>query len=57
MDHWNEKCLPGFLTSAIETAHSVRKLRMLAEQTNALVVTGHDPDMWPSFKKAPDYYA
>jgi hypothetical protein len=30
---------------------------MLAEQTNALVVTGHDPDMWPSFKKAPDYYA
>ncbi len=56
MDHWNEKCLPGFLTSAIEVAHSVKKLRILAENTGAMVVTGHDPDMWPSFKKAPDYY-
>lgn len=55
-DHWNEKCLPGFLTSAIETASSVRKLRMLAEQTGAVVVTGHDPDSWPSFKQAPDFY-
>ena len=56
MDHWNEKCLPGFLTSAVEVAHSVKKLRMVAAQTGAMVVTGHDPDMWPTFKKAPDYY-
>ncbi len=56
MDHWNEKCLPGFLTSAIEVSHSVKKLRMLAEQTDAMVVTGHDPDAWPSFRQAPAYY-
>jgi hypothetical protein len=29
---------------------------MIAEQTGALVVTGHDPDLWPSFKKAPEFY-
>jgi N-acyl homoserine lactone hydrolase len=56
LDHWNEKCLPGFLTSAIETVRSVKKLRMLAEQTGALVVTGHDLENWQNFKKAPDYY-
>ncbi len=56
LDHWNEKCLPGFLTSAIETVRSVKKLRMLAEQTGAMVVTGHDLENWRNFKKAPDYY-
>ncbi|MEZ0214359.1 MAG: N-acyl homoserine lactonase AttM [Xanthobacteraceae bacterium] len=56
MDHWNEKCLPGFMTSAIEVAHSVKKLRMLAEQTGATIVPGHDPDLWPSFKQAPEFY-
>lgn len=56
MDHWNEKCLPGFMTSAIEVVRSVSKLRMIAAQTGATVVTGHDPDAWPSFKQAPSYY-
>ncbi|RKR07288.1 glyoxylase-like metal-dependent hydrolase (beta-lactamase superfamily II) [Kushneria sinocarnis] len=56
MEHWNEQCLPGFLTSAIEVARSVRKLRMLAEQTGATVVPGHDPDRWPEFSQAPAYY-
>ncbi|MFK0206403.1 N-acyl homoserine lactonase AttM [Agrobacterium sp. NPDC090283] len=55
-DHWEDKCLPGFLTSAIETAASVKKLRRLAERENAMVVTGHDPDVWPSFRKAPEFY-
>lgn len=55
-DHWDNKCLPGFLTSAIETSASVGRLRRLAERENAMVVTGHDPDAWPSFRKAPDYY-
>ncbi|NKL67044.1 AttM family quorum-quenching N-acyl homoserine lactonase [Rhizobium leguminosarum] len=57
LDHWNEKCLPGFLTSAIDTVRSVKKLRMIAEQTGAIVVTGHDLENWKNFKKAPDYYA
>jgi len=56
LDHWNEKSLPGFLASTVDTVRSVRKLRGLAERLNAKVVTGHDPDAWPSFTKAPGFY-
>jgi N-acyl homoserine lactone hydrolase len=56
MDHWEEKALPGFLASTVDTVRSVRKLHQVARQTGAMVVTGHDPDAWPNFKKAPDYY-
>jgi N-acyl homoserine lactone hydrolase len=55
-DHWNEKALPGFLTSATEVVRSVRKLHEVARKADAMVVTGHDPDEWPKFKKAPEYY-
>lgn len=57
LDHWNEKALPGFLASAVDSVRSVQKLRTVAERTNAEVVTGHDPDAWPTFKKAPEYYS
>ena len=33
------------------------KLRMLAKQTDAIVVTGHDLEGWKQFKKVPDFYA
>lgn len=56
-DHWEERSLPGFLASTVDTVRSVQKLRTLAEKTGALVVTGHDPEAWNQFKKAPDYYA
>ena len=56
MDHLNEKALPGFIISAIDTVNSVRKLRRLAWRSNATVVAGHDPDQWPTFKQAPEYY-
>jgi len=56
LDHWNEKSLPGFLTSAIQSVRSVQKLHTVKEQTNAMVVTGHDPDAWQHFKHAPAYY-
>ena len=56
VDHWNEKTLPGSFISAIDTARSVQKLRMLADRTDAMVVTGHDPEAWPTFKTAPGYY-
>jgi len=57
LDHWNEKALPGFLASAVDSVRSVQKLRALAEKTSAEVVTGHDPDAWPNFKKAPEFYS
>jgi N-acyl homoserine lactone hydrolase len=56
LDHWEEKALPGFLASTVDTVRSVRKLHQVARQTGAMIVTGHDPDAWPKFKKAPDYY-
>lgn len=56
MDHWNEKALPGFLTSTMDTVRSVRKLKAVAERENAMLVPGHDPDTWSSFKHAPDFY-
>ena len=56
MDHWEKKALPGFLVSTIDTAHSVDKLRKVAAEKKAMVVTGHDPDAWPKFKKFPAFY-
>lgn len=55
-DHWDERALPGFMTSALEAVRSVRKLKALADRTDALVVTGHDPDAWPQFRHAPAFY-
>lgn len=56
MDHWEERTLPGFLASAVDAVRSVRKFKALADQTNALVVTGHDPDAWLRFRQAPAFY-
>jgi N-acyl homoserine lactone hydrolase len=55
-DHWEEKALPGFLASVVDTVRSVKKLHRLAGRSNATVVTGHDPDAWPTFKHSPEAY-
>ncbi|MDO6725111.1 N-acyl homoserine lactonase family protein [Celeribacter halophilus] len=56
-DHWEERSLPGFVSSAVDAVRSVQKLRALADKTEAMVVTGHDPDEWSKLKKAPDFYS
>ncbi len=53
IDHWNEKALPGLVCSSVDTARSVRKLKKIAADTGAMVVTGHDPEGWKAFNKAP----
>jgi len=53
MDHWNDKALPGLVCSSVDAVHSVHKLHKIAEDTGAMVVTGHDPDHWKTFRKAP----
>jgi N-acyl homoserine lactone hydrolase len=55
-DHWEEKALPGFLASVVDTVRSVRKLHRIADRSGSTVVTGHDPDAWPKFKQAPEFY-
>ena len=44
------------MTSSIESAQSIRKLRKIAKDTKAMIVTGHDPGAWSTFKKAPMLY-
>jgi hypothetical protein len=50
------EALPGFLASTVDTVRSVRKLHQVARSTGAQIVTGHDPDVWPTFKQAPKFY-
>jgi N-acyl homoserine lactone hydrolase len=57
MDHYNNAALPGLLHSAADCASSVQKIHRAVDSLGATVVTGHDPDEWPNFKKAPEYYA
>ncbi|HET7426378.1 MAG TPA: N-acyl homoserine lactonase family protein [Gemmatimonadales bacterium] len=56
-DHWEERALPGFIASAVDTVRSVRKLHHLARRSDATVVTGHDPDAWPRFRHSPEAYS
>ncbi len=56
IDHLEERALPGFLVSAVDTVRSVRKLRRIAWRSQATVVAGHDPEQWPTFEHAPAYY-
>jgi glyoxylase-like metal-dependent hydrolase (beta-lactamase superfamily II) len=57
LDHWNNKALPGLVVSSADAADSVEKLHRIAAATNAMVVTGHDPENWETFQKAPyDFY-
>jgi hypothetical protein len=34
----------------------VAKLKKVAAENKAIIVTGHDPDAWKTFKKAPMFY-
>ena len=56
MDHYNNLALPGLMHSASDVTESVQKLRRTVDRLEATVVTGHDPEEWPKFKKAPEYY-
>ena len=51
--HWEHRALPGVVCSCVDAARSVRKLRRIAEETGAMVVTGHDPSPWQTFVHAP----
>ena len=57
MDHYKNEALPGLLHSAADCADSVQKIQRAVDALEATVVTGHDPDEWPKFKKAPEYYS
>jgi len=52
----NEDVLPGLVWNCQETVKSIKKIRHIREALGATIVTGHDPDSWKAFKKAPEYY-
>jgi N-acyl homoserine lactone hydrolase len=56
MEHYNNLALPGLLESASDCADSVQKIQRAVDSLDAMIVTGHDPDEWPKFKKAPEFY-
>lgn len=53
LDHWDDKALPGLICSSVDAVHSVAKLKKIAKDTGAMVVTGHDPVLWETLRKAP----
>ncbi len=57
VDHLEERVVSGFMLSAVDTRRSIQRLRRLAWRAGALVICGHDPEQWPTIKRAPDYYA
>lgn len=55
---------PAELTEGFGGAHdeaqaraSANHLMHVAQQENALVIYGHDPEQWPTLRKAPDFYS
>jgi glyoxylase-like metal-dependent hydrolase (beta-lactamase superfamily II) len=56
IDHLEETQSPAFALSIAEATNSVRRIRRLAWRASAEVVPGHDPDHWPRFRQAPEYY-
>jgi N-acyl homoserine lactone hydrolase len=56
IDHLEERLVPGTQLDAIQTERSIRKLRRLAWRSEAVVVAGHDPVQWPTFRHAPEFY-
>ena len=57
IDHLEEREAPAFVLSIADATRSVRRLRRLAWRAQATVVPGHDPQHWPQFHLAPEYYA
>lgn len=53
MDHWGERALPGAVASVVDAVRSVKKLRAVRDRTDARVITGHDPELWATLRKAP----
>lgn len=52
----NEDVLPGLGWNSELAARSVKRFRDAQNRWGWKVVTGHDPDSWPKWKKAPEYY-
>lgn len=55
-DQWEGRAHPRSLHSRERANESMRRLHALAEETEALVVFGHDPENWAGLVHAPEGY-
>jgi glyoxylase-like metal-dependent hydrolase (beta-lactamase superfamily II) len=53
---WEGREPPRALASPEEAERSLARLRALAEQTDAVLVLGHDSHNWSQLRRAPDHY-
>jgi len=51
------RALAGIMVSATDWTRSVQRLHRLAWRSQATVITGHDPHVWPQLTQAPDFYS
>lgn len=54
---WDGRDAPRALFSRVQATRSLERLRELAQQTDALVVFGHDPRNWSRLRHAPESYS
>lgn len=54
--NYNEIRLPGVVLDSIGWTKSCRRIKRIAEQTNAQVWFGHDMEQFKTLKTAPDFY-
>jgi len=54
---WDGRDHPRALHSREQAAHSLERLRALADQLQPLIVFGHDPRNWSELKHAPESYS
>jgi 4-pyridoxolactonase len=50
-------CISSFHFDPVAAVRSMERIRELAVQKDAVIFYGHDPEEWPSYRKAPEYYA
>lgn len=54
-ENLDEDILPGLVAEPVETVKTIEKFRIMRAQ-GVKVITGHDPVVWETFKKAPEFY-
>ena len=57
MNHYKNEALQGLLHSTADCADLVQKIQRAVDAFETMLVSGHAPDEWPNFKKAPEYYS
>lgn len=56
LENLNEDVLPGLVWNPSLAVRSIQTMRYLRDVHGVKIVTGHDPEGWKEFKKAPEYY-